>query len=105
MDPLAHYYDALSAPAALAAERYELAESYALRSLRANRLHSPTWRALVIAQSELGLVEQSQASLKELLVLDPGLTVASYLARSPAGANDTRKRYAQALRRAGLPAG
>jgi class 3 adenylate cyclase/tetratricopeptide (TPR) repeat protein len=105
VDPLAHYYDALSAPAALAAGRYELAESYALRSLRANRMHSPTWRALVIAQSELGLVDQARSSLKELLTLDPGLTVTSYLSRSPAGANDTRKRYAEALRRAGLPAG
>lgn len=105
LDPLAHYYDALSAPAALAAGQPALAETFALRSLAVNRLHSPTWRALVIAQSELGEADKAQRSLHQLLALEPGLTVSSYLARSPAGVNDTRKRYAEALRRAGLPAG
>jgi adenylate cyclase len=103
LDPLGHYYDALSAPAALAANKLERAEAYALRSLKVNRLHSPTWRALVIAQSELGHLDRARASLQSLLALDPTLTVSSYLARSPAGANDTRKRYADALQRAGLP--
>ncbi len=103
LDPLRYYYDALSAPAALAAGRLELAAEFAQRSLRANRAHSPTWRALVIAQSELGRLEQASDSLAQLRLLEPGLTVQSYLARSPAGANDTRRRYAEALRRAGLP--
>ncbi len=103
LDPLCHYYDALAAPAALAAGQYDRAETYATRSLRVNRLHSPTWRALVIAQSELGRMEQARASLVELLTLEPTLSVKSYLSRSPAGANQTRVRYAQAMQRAGLP--
>ena len=103
LDPQRHYYDALSAPAALAAADYALAVEFAQRSLRANRFHAPTWRALAIAQAELGQLPQAQASVRVLLELDPGLTVRSYLSRSPAGANDTRKRYAEALRRAGLP--
>lgn len=103
LDPLRYYYDALSAPAALVAGDHVRAAEFALRSLRVNRLHSPTWRALVIAQSELGETDKARASLARLVELEPDLTVRSYLARSPAGANDTRKRFAAALRRAGLP--
>ena len=105
LDPLRDYYDALSATAALAANDFGLAADFALRSVRVNRAHSPTWRALVIAQSELGRMDEAKASLAQLLALEPALTVRSYLERSPAGANETRRRYAEALRRAGLQAG
>jgi len=104
LDPLRDYYDALSATAALAAGDFALAADFAQRSVRANRAHSPTWRALVIAQSELGRLDEARASLAQLLVLEPGLTVKAYLERSPAGANENRRRYAEALRRAGLRA-
>ncbi|MDO9075250.1 MAG: adenylate/guanylate cyclase domain-containing protein [Rubrivivax sp.] len=104
LDPLRDYYDALSATAALAAQDYPRAAAFALRSVRANRAHSPTWRALVIAQSELGQLQAARASLQQLLVLEPRLTVRSYLERSPSGANETRRRYAEALQRAGLAA-
>ena len=103
LDPLAHYYDALSVPAALAAKQFELAVQFAERSLGVNRGHSPTWRALAIAQSELGRMDQARITVNKLLELEPGLTVDGYLSRSPAGANETRRRYADALARAGLP--
>lgn len=103
LDPLRYYYDALSASAALAAGDYRRAAEFAERSLRVNRLHSPTWRALVIAQSELGEMQNAASSLARLLALESGLTVQSYLSRSPAGADQTRKRFADALQRAGLP--
>lgn len=103
LDPLGHYYDALAAPAALAAGRYEMAVELAQRSLRVNRSHSPTLRALVIALSQLDRLTEAGAAVQTLLALEPGLTVQSYLERSPAGANDTRRRYAEALRRAGVP--
>lgn len=103
LDPLGHYYDALAAPAALSAGRYELAAELAQRSLRVNRAHSPTLRALVIALAELDRLAEAGAAVQTLLTLEPGLTVQSYLERSPAGANDTRRRYAEALRRAGVP--
>lgn len=103
LDPLRYYYDALSAPAALAAGRYALAAELAESSLRQNSLHSPTLRALAIAQAELGELDAAQATMARLRRLEPGLTVASYLERSPAGPNETRRRYADALQRAGLP--
>lgn len=103
LDPLRHYYDSLASTAALSAGEYELAREWAQRSLHGNRLHSPTLRALAIAQSELGRIEEAEGTVRELLTLDPGLTVSSYLARSPAGDNEVRRRYADALHRAGLP--
>lgn len=103
LDPLGHYYDALSAPAALAAGRYELAAEWAQRSLRVNRSHSPTLRALAIALAQLDRLPEARAVVRSLMVLEPGLTISSYLERSPAGANETRRLYAEALRRAGVP--
>ena len=103
LDPLRHYHEALVASAALSAERYELAADLAGRSLRANRFHAPTWRFLAIAQSLRDQTEAARTAVIQLRLLDPQLTVASYLDRAPAGANELRRRYADALHRAGLP--
>lgn len=103
LDPLRCYYDSLASTAALSAGRYELALEWAQRSLHGNRTHSPTLRALAIAQIELGLLDDAAGTVRELRLLDPGLTVSSYVARSPAGDNEVRRRYADALHRAGLP--
>lgn len=104
LDPLRYYYDSLASTAALAAGDDALAMAWAHRSLRANPLHSPTLRALAIAQAQSGLLDEARASVLQLRQLDPELTVQSYLARSPAGSNEVRRRYADALSRAGLPA-
>lgn len=103
LDPLQYYYDSLTASAALSAKKYELAIELAERSLRVNRSHSPTLRTMAIAQSELGQDESAMRTVQQLLSLEPGLTVKSYIDRSPAGANPTRVAYAEALRRAGIP--
>ena len=66
LDPLGHYYDALVAPAALAAGEWMLAVQLAERSLRINRSHAPAWRALAIAQAELGRVEAARESVRQL---------------------------------------
>ena len=104
LDPWRYYYDSLRATAALAARDYERAARLARRSLRFNRSHASTLRALAIASSELGQADQARASIGRLRRLDPSLTVGSYLARSPAAQYETGKVWARALRRAGLPA-
>ena len=58
---------------------------------------------LAIAQVELGRLDEARASLNELLRVQPGLTLRSYLAGATADARN-RARFADALRRAGLPA-
>jgi tetratricopeptide (TPR) repeat protein len=48
LDPLRYFYDSLAATAALSAGDYERALELARRSLRANRTHTSTLRAVVI---------------------------------------------------------
>jgi len=104
LDPWRYYYDSLSATAALSAREYELAIVLARRSLHANRTHASTLRVIAIASSELGRMDEARDTVAELRELDPALTVSGYLARSPARGFETSRIWAEALRRAKLPA-
>lgn len=104
LDPLRHYYDALAASASLSVGNLARAIELASRSLRSNRNHLPTLRALAIAQVESGAGDEALHTGARILELDPGLTASDYVARGPKGAESTRMRYAAALREAGIPA-
>jgi adenylate cyclase len=104
LDPWRYYYDSLCATAALSAREYERAIELARRSLRANRTHVSTLRVIAIATSELGRMDEARDTVMELRKLDPSLTVTGYLARSPARNFETSTIWAEALRRAELPA-
>jgi adenylate cyclase len=104
LDPWRYYYDSLCATAALSARDYGRALELARRSLLANRTHVSTLRVIAIAASELGRMEEARAAVIELLKLDPTLTVSGYLARSPGRNFETGTIWAEALRRAKLPA-
>ena len=103
LDPLRYFYDSLAATAALAAGSYERAIELARSSLRANRTHTSTLRALAISQVQLGRLEEARKTAGELLALEPGLTVKGYLERSPSSAFETGKIWSGALRAAGVP--
>ena len=103
LDPLRYFYDSLAATAALAAGKYDRARDLALRSLRLNRTHTSTLRALAIAQLHLGEHETARATVKELLAIDPGFTVSKFVARSPSTNFQTGPVWAAALRAAGVP--
>jgi tetratricopeptide (TPR) repeat protein len=104
LDPQRWFYDSLAATAALSAARYERAIELAQRSLRANRTHSSTLRALTIAQWQAGRHDDARKTALELMKVEPKLTVNSYLRRHPA-ADETGKLWAQALGNAGVPKG
>ena len=104
LDPWRYYYDSLCATAALSARDYERAILLARRSLRANRTHASTLRVIAIAASELGRMAEARDTVAELRQLDPSLTVSGYIARSPARNFETSMIWAEALRRAELPA-
>jgi class 3 adenylate cyclase/TolB-like protein len=104
LDPLRYFYESLAATAADSAGDYERAIELATRSLRANRFHPSTLRALAIALAQLGRLDDAREAIRELLKLEPKLTVRAYLDQNPSGAFPTGKIWAQALRRAGLPA-
>ena len=103
LDPLKYYYESLSATAALAADKYDLAIELAQSSLRINRMHTSTLRALAIAQSELGHMDDAKVTISRILKLDPTLTVRNYLERSPSRDYQIGEKWSKALGRAGLP--
>jgi class 3 adenylate cyclase/TolB-like protein len=104
MDPMRHYYDSLAATAALGARNYGRAIEFAERSLRANRMHPSTYRALAIAQAMAGQVDKARSSVQQLLALTPGYTVSQFRVVSGFSAGPLGAPYADALAAAGLPA-
>lgn len=103
LHPYRYYYDSLAATACLANHQYEDALELAQRSLRANRVHTSTLRALAIAQWNLGRHEDARATVRRLLRLEPQLTIARYLDRTPAADFDTGREWSRALAQAGVP--
>jgi hypothetical protein len=60
-------------------------------------------RALTIAQTLSGRIEDARKTVALLLRLDPTLTVGRYLSAHPAAAFKTGQLWAEALGIAGLP--
>ncbi|MDP3357388.1 MAG: hypothetical protein Q8M51_16185, partial [Polaromonas sp.] len=104
LDPLRYFYDSLSASAAISARNYLRAIQLAEGSLRANRTHTSTLRALAIAQSLQGRTDEAKATVRQLLKLEPTFTVTKFLLRSPSSGFEMGRICASALRDAGLPA-
>lgn len=103
LDPHRYFYDALAASAELSAGRYDRAIALARRSLRANRLHASTFRALAIAQWQSGHEQDARKTVVELMKVEPLLTVRSWLQRSPSSDYPIGIMCANALRCAGVP--
>ncbi len=103
LDPMRYFYDSLASTAAMSAGHFDRAIELAQRSLRANRTHTSTLRALAIAQVQSGRLEEGRATVEKLRKLEPGLTASIYLKRNPSGAFATGKVWADALVQAGLP--
>ncbi len=103
LDPLRHYFDGLRSNAALVAERWQDAVRLATRSLAVNGRHLPTLRGLAIAQVSLGQLAQARDTGQRILVVDPSFNLKSYLAAAPPDGKETRRRYVDLLRQAGLP--
>ena len=105
LDPHRYFYDSLAATAALGARRYDRAIELAQRSLRSNRMHASTLRALAIAQCLDGQQEKARRTVAELMKIEPTLTVDQYLKLHPAADYETGRTWARALGEAGVPQG
>lgn len=103
LDPHRYFYDALAGTACLAAGQYDNALTLAHRSLRANRTHTSTLRVAAIAAWRLGLHDEARRTVQKLLRLEPALTIARYLERTPAAPFSTGKDWSDALHQAGIP--
>jgi adenylate cyclase len=103
LDPLRYFYDSLASTAALANKDYALALSLAKRSLRSNRMHTSTWRALTVAHIGLGQLNEAKEAGRRLLDLDPTFTVTKFLNQSPSANYSIGNEWSQALIAADLP--
>jgi tetratricopeptide (TPR) repeat protein len=103
LDPHRYFYDSLAGCACLAAQQYDRALELAMRSLRANRTHTSTLRTKAVAEWRLGLHEEARATVRELIRLEPNLTIREYLRRTPAADFPTGRDWADALHAAGVP--
>jgi tetratricopeptide (TPR) repeat protein len=106
LDPLRYFYLSLAASAAITAGHHAEAIELAQASLKFNRVHMSTYRALAIAQQLAGRHEDAALTVRQLLHHEPGFTVGRFVARFPGRerAPDFTRLLADALAGAGLPA-
>ena len=102
LGPLRYYHCCLAGHAALFDGRTDEAMQLLEASWALNPWHSPTLRMLVVAHHDLGNLARAREVLAQLRQLEPALTVARYLSRSPGG-HAHRTRFAQVLAAVGLP--
>lgn len=102
LDPMKYYYDMILAAGYSFNRDYDKAIAFAHRSLKANKHHQPTLRALLLAQGESNQIEDARQTLSQLLQESPNLTIARYLAMGGASSS-ARQRVAQVLRNLGVP--
>jgi tetratricopeptide (TPR) repeat protein len=103
LDPMIYYFNSLASTANLVGERYERAIELAARSLRENRLHTPTLRTLAAALMLSGQLDEARATMRELRELEPALTVGAFRERYPGRDSPHAARFTDALLAAGLP--
>ena len=106
LDPLRYFYESLGASAAISNGNYHRAIELANSSIRLNRSHASTWRALAIAQSLSGDHGGAKESVKQLKKLEPDFSVRAFKERFPGRdvVPDYMELLGQALMNAGLPA-
>jgi tetratricopeptide (TPR) repeat protein len=104
LDPMSYFFNSLASTANLVGERYDRAIELAERSLRENRLHTPTWRTLAVAQVLSGRLHEARETMQRVRDLEPSLTISRFRARYPGRDSPQFTRFAAALQEAGLPA-
>ena len=103
LDPMMYYFNSLAGMANLVAEQHDKAIELSRRSLRENRLHTPSLRTLVAALVHTGRLPEARQTMAELRQLEPGLTAAKLEARYPGRDSPQAARFIRALVEAGLP--
>jgi adenylate cyclase len=105
LDPLSYLNAAGLALAHLTAGRFEDAIEWAKRALDDQPRLTYSVRAMIVANVQLGRLDDARAELGRLLALQPGFTIAKYRSiytRSAMSA-DLIELFVASLRSAGLP--
>jgi TolB-like protein len=102
-DPVMYAYSGIAGMAYLADAQYERAIECALRCMQENATYTHAYRLLAIAAVLAGREEQAGSAVRELLRLEPALTVERFRKRYPGSATSRAELYCDALARAGVP--
>jgi adenylate cyclase len=103
LHPHRYFYDSLAATACISAGLYDQALEHAQRSLRANRKHTSTLRAVAVSQWQLGMHEQARSTAQELLKQEPTLTISRWLERAPSAPFRLGQEVANVFKKLGVP--
>jgi len=102
-DPRGWLTDGALAIAATADENYPEAIAWAEKALTQNRYFAVALRVLIVALVKLGQKERAATIARELLDIEPELTIAGFFKRIPFPIETMAATYAEALRAAGVP--
>jgi len=105
IDPLRYYFDSLMASIAVSAGRYDDAIASARRAIKANVIHTSSYRALALAQSLSGRVDDAKQTARRIQALDPNFTIERFARNYPSRDRvpDYLAKLVQAFRAAGVP--
>jgi adenylate cyclase len=103
LDPMLYFYQSLAATAALSAGDYERVVTLAKASLRANKAHTSTYRALVIGLALSGRIAEAEQAVRALLEVEPQFSIQNFRARSPSSGHRMGQVFIDALKSAGVP--
>jgi class 3 adenylate cyclase/TolB-like protein len=103
LDPHRYFYDSLAASAHLTHRGFKRAADLARRSLLANRTHTSTWRVLTVALWQMGKVDEARESARQLMKLEPTLTVEGYRKRAPSAGYEICDLIVSSLASSGVP--
>jgi tetratricopeptide (TPR) repeat protein len=103
LDPMLYYFNSLAGMANLVGRRYERAIELSTRSLRENRLHTPTLRTLAAAFVLVGRADEAREAMAQLRQMEPALTASVLRARYPGRDSPQAALFIDALVEAGLP--
>jgi TolB-like protein/class 3 adenylate cyclase len=102
-DPNMYSFTSIAGTAHAVAGQYEKAIEFCRQSLRENRMFASTHRILAISLALSGRVEESRAAVRDLLELEPTLTVSRFEQRYPGSDTPQAKIFGAALAAAGVP--
>jgi TolB-like protein/Flp pilus assembly protein TadD len=102
-DPRGWLMSGVMAIAAVIDEDYAEAVRWAERALAQNRRFAVALRVVAVALVRLGEQDRARQAVRELLEIEPELTISGFFARIPVPLESMAKAYADALKTAGLP--
>jgi class 3 adenylate cyclase/TolB-like protein len=103
LDPMRYFFDSLAATALLSDGHWVQSEQLSRRSIRANRMHSSSWRTLIMALRMQGKEAEAREAAAGLLAVEPAFRIGPWSERFPGRGGPLAAPLAQALREAGLP--